>query len=204
MLAIPEIPPAQLEAFARLRHENPLVARYSETRDGRAYRFSDFVTQEQLRQLQVYREVYRPLRVEYQIAFTLPAAENRILGIALSREHPDYSDSERELLDRSRPFLIELYRNAIEYERLRNRLGVAPNDLQARLRRVGLSRRQAEVVALLATGLDTGQVAERLGLSVRTVSKHTQLAYRALRVHNLAEAVTLASRLLDSHEEVTA
>lgn len=70
---------------------------------------------DELHALELYTEVYRPMGVEYQIAFTLPSVPGRILGIALSRGDRDFSDDERDLLDRSRSFLIQAYRNAARY-----------------------------------------------------------------------------------------
>src|SRR5665213_4554672 len=70
-------PPAPAElhvAFARYGPQNPLVVHYLETGNGRAMRFSDLITRRELHQLDVYREVYAPMGVEYQIAFTLPAS----------------------------------------------------------------------------------------------------------------------------------
>ena len=62
-----------IRLFASLAHENPLIERYRQTGDGRAYRFSDVVSPDQLRATAVYREFYAPLGVEHQIAFSLPA-----------------------------------------------------------------------------------------------------------------------------------
>ena len=56
---------------------------------------------EELQATALYREVYEPLGVRHQIAFTLPALPGRIVGIALSRGEPDFTDDERDLLDRA-------------------------------------------------------------------------------------------------------
>jgi hypothetical protein len=60
-------------AWARHAHENPLLRFYLETLDGRAYRFSDVISSAELHGLALYREVYAPLGVEHQLAFTLPS-----------------------------------------------------------------------------------------------------------------------------------
>jgi hypothetical protein len=73
----------------------------------------------ELHQLELYTELYRPLGVEHQLAFVLPAGPDRVLAIALSRGRRDYRDSERDGAERARPFLIQAYRNAIAYEVLR-------------------------------------------------------------------------------------
>ena len=57
--------------------------------------------------------VLRPLGVEYQIAFVVDVSPPVYVGIALSRGGRDYTDAERLLLDRARPYLIQIYRAAI-------------------------------------------------------------------------------------------
>src|ERR1035437_8113670 len=59
------------------------------------------------------------LGVEHQLAFTLPASGERVLAVALSRGGEDYSDAQRDLVDRARPFLIQAYLNALAFESLR-------------------------------------------------------------------------------------
>ena len=77
---------------------------------------------EELHQLDLYQHLYAPIEVEHQMAFTLPATPGRVIAIALSRGDPDYSDEERDLIDRARPFLIQAWRNAIEHTALRDEL----------------------------------------------------------------------------------
>jgi DNA-binding CsgD family transcriptional regulator len=112
VVAIPEIPEYLVSIFSKLAHENPLLMRVRRTGDGRPYRFSDVIDQQALHGLALYQEVYRPLEVESQIAFTLPARSPLVLGIALSRGREDFSDREVQLLALARPHLMQAYRNA--------------------------------------------------------------------------------------------
>src|SRR6185312_2222421 len=73
VLMSPEATPELVEAWVRNAHQNPLLQRYQRTQDGRAMRFSDVCSAEELHGLSLYREVYEPLGVEHQMAFTLPA-----------------------------------------------------------------------------------------------------------------------------------
>ena len=52
-----------------------------------------------------------------------------------------------------------------------------------------LTPRQWQVVLLRGQALTEAQVAEKLRLNRRTVSKHVELAYRRLGVHNLNSAL---------------
>ena len=58
-----------------------------------------------------------------------------------------------------------------------------------------MSPREKEVLARLREGLTNRDIAERLGLSERTVQGHRNNLYRKLRVHNLSQ---LRSRLADA------
>ena len=56
----------------------------------------------------------------------------------------------------------------------------------------GLTEREAEVVAMLARGLQTRQVARQLGISVKTADRHVQNAYGKIGVSTRAAATLFA------------
>jgi DNA-binding CsgD family transcriptional regulator len=190
--AVPDI----YAAWTRLAHQNPLLRRHQRTRDGRAYRFSDVISRAELHELALYREVYAPLGVEHQLAFTLPADTDRVLAIALSRGDRDYSDAARDFANRARPFLIQAYLNAIAYSsrpggQSQDRLGPAMETLLA----AGLTRREAEVLQLLAMGRSNQHIAAALGISYRTVGKHLEHGFRKLGVRDRSTAARRAWEL---------
>jgi HD-GYP domain-containing protein (c-di-GMP phosphodiesterase class II) len=59
-------------------------------------------------------------------------------------------------------------------------------------RPAGLTEREAEVVAMLARGLQTKQVAHALGISAKTADRHVQNAYRKIGVSTRAAATLFA------------
>jgi HD-GYP domain-containing protein (c-di-GMP phosphodiesterase class II) len=59
-------------------------------------------------------------------------------------------------------------------------------------RPAGLTEREAEVVGMLARGLQTKQVARALGISIKTADRHIQNAYGKLGVSTRAAAALLA------------
>jgi DNA-binding CsgD family transcriptional regulator len=201
----PELAPEYVERFAEHAHENPLLQRYLQSRDGRAYRFSDVITASELHRLALYRELYKPLGVEHQLAFMLPAAPDRVLGVALSRGRRDYTDSERDVAEHARPFLIQAYQNAIAYELLRSG---SPNGSGGALVRAllaaGLTSREAEVLRLVALGRSNQHIAEELGgISPRTVGKHLEHGYRKLGVTDRSSAAARAWELASSTPRTT-
>ncbi len=59
-------------------------------------------------------------------------------------------------------------------------------------RPAGLTQREAEVIGLLARGLQTKQVARTLGISSKTADRHVQNAYRKIGVSTRAAAALFA------------
>ena len=184
----PPLAPRWHEKFALLAHENPLLALWRATRDGRAYRFSDVATEAELRDLALFREVYAPLGVRHQIAFTLPSTTDRVLAIALSRRDHDYTDSERDLLNHARPFLIQAYRNALAVATPAEDRSDGSAGIRKLLVGEGLTNRQAEVLVHAAHGASNRDIAARLAVSDRTVQKHLELAFRKLGVRTRSQA----------------
>jgi DNA-binding CsgD family transcriptional regulator len=185
----PESEPEEFERWARHAHENPLLQHYQRTQNGQAVRFSDFVTSEELHALPLYRELYEPMGVEYQLAFTLPGGPRQVLAIALSRGDRDYTDAERDFATNARPFLIQAYLNAIAYQAARNGTGASPaTPLLESLLSAGLTPREAESLRLVALGRSNHHVARTLGISHRTVGKHLERGFRKLGVGDRSTA----------------
>lgn len=185
----PDTPAIAYARWAEHAHENPILRYVQRTLDGRATRFSDVISEAELHSLPLYRELYAPLGVEHQLAFTLPASADRVLAIALSRGSHDYSDAERDFVNRARPFLIQAYLNAIAYASLRaHSSGEIATPLIDTLVAAGLTRREAEVLRLVALGRSNNHVAAELGISDRTVGKHLEHGFRKLGVGDRSTA----------------
>jgi len=290
--------PARHQTFERLVDQHPLIEHYRRTRDSRPLKISDFLARREFRRLELYTDFYRPLEVEHQLAVTLPAPPSLVIGIALNRSWHDFSERDRLLLDLLRPHLVQAYKHAEAWSKLRRRLAGAeralehggralvelsaagritaatplarrllalffadgrrhearlPEELEAWVREqrrhhdepgeaprpvepltvedtgkcliiqflpgcergghdlllleeqnerlapetlahFGLTRREAEVLALLAQGKTDDEIARTLFLSPRTVDKHLEHIYDKLGVHNRTAAAALALR----------
>jgi DNA-binding NarL/FixJ family response regulator len=55
-----------------------------------------------------------------------------------------------------------------------------------------LTERESQVLQLIASGCTYSQAAERLGISLHTVTSHIKNMYRKLEVHSAAAAVMRA------------
>lgn len=191
----PELEDRWLEVWRVHALENPLVERFGRTRDGRALRFSDVISSEELHALALYRNFYGHIGLEHQIAFTLPARSGLIVGIALSRRDRDYTDAERELLEIARPHLIQAYNNALRHSRLLERQAAAAplaGPQLEQLRSLGLTAREAEVLSAASRGSSDREIAQTLQISHRTVQKHLQRTYAKLGARDRAQAAALA------------
>lgn len=162
---------------------------YQRTQNGLAVRFSDFVTSEELHATALYQEVYAPMGVEYQLAFTLPGGARQVIAIALSRADRDYSDAERDFANSARPFLIQAYLNALAFSAARAGVdGSLSTPLVETLLAAGLTPREAQALRLVALGGSNQHVARTLGISHRTVGKHLERAFRKLGVGDRSSA----------------
>jgi DNA-binding CsgD family transcriptional regulator len=97
------------EILGHYLHQNPLVAA---TANGGVHKFSDFMSLRQLHRLELYDAVYRPLGVEHQIAFVLPAPRASLIGVALNRTRPDFSERDRSILEAALPMVVQAYERA--------------------------------------------------------------------------------------------
>jgi len=193
----PPLPAAFHAAFARHAEENPILQHVRRTGDGRPHRFSDVSTPAELHATGLYREVYGPLGVEHQVAFTVRREPRHLVAVALSREAPDYSLEDVRVLERTRPFLAAALRSATEHTALLARLDATGDGaLVDALVRAGLSAREAAVLREVARGRSNGDVARRLQISERTVEKHLERTFRKLGVSSRSEAAARVDELL--------
>jgi len=107
--------------FEQTMHENPVVGYHRRTRNGRAVKISDFITQRQFRRTAHYNEFGRRLGgLEHQMAFTFPARPPLVAGVGLNRHGaPDFSERDRLVLELLRPHLVQAYRNAAAVSEMR-------------------------------------------------------------------------------------
>ena len=89
--------------------------------------------------------------------------------------------------------LLSAIRNAIE--RSQTALGQEAEMLALRDRYASLTRREREVMALVASGLLNKQVGGELGISEITVKAHRGQAMQKMKADSLADLVKMAARL---------
>jgi DNA-binding CsgD family transcriptional regulator len=92
--------------------EHPLIGHYARSGDPRVLKMSDFMTRRKFHSVGLYADFFRHVGVEHQIALMLPAVPPLVIGIALNRGRPDFTERERLLLNLIRPHLVQAYKTA--------------------------------------------------------------------------------------------
>jgi DNA-binding NarL/FixJ family response regulator len=169
------------DRWVALRPQHPKLAHWSQHGGGAAVRLSDVVSQRVLHHLTIYDDFWRPFGVEYDFGIRVEYAPERGVDLSCTRSHKDFSDGECDLLDALRPYLV----------RCLQRLDANPigETLRAEF---GISRREADVLALVARGKTNTQIAATLFLSANTVRKHLENLYAKLGVTTRTQAAMLA------------
>ncbi len=106
------------------------------------------------------------------MALPIFVRDGLLVSFVLNRSRRDFSDRERALLDVLRPHLARLYRRTQTLDRL--------------------TAREHEVLNWIARGKSDAQIADILGMSVRTVQKHLEHIYAKLGVETRTAAVMRA------------
>ena len=103
----------QVKAIARYVNQNPLAIYYVATKDASWRMPTDFIPMEDFRKLELYREGYVPLGIQYQMAGMLAMMDQKAHVITLHRTHQGFTEYEREILNTLHPHLVTSYINAI-------------------------------------------------------------------------------------------
>jgi len=160
--------------------EHPIVPYRRRTHDGRAVTFSDFVSRRELRRREIYQRFFAPCEAEFVIGIEVLRTPRQFVHLACSRKRADFDDRDRLLLDLLRPYLAELFRR---FE-ARDLIELCRSTL-------GLSRREAEVLAWVARGRSNRQIGSILVLSPGTIKKHLDNIYAKLGVSGRTGATAL-------------
>lgn len=140
----------------------------------RPLKLSDFNTRKELQRNPFYAEVLRPLGIQHQLKVWLPAARGTVRAFFFIRTAGtrDFDERDRTILSVLRPHLVAIRER---WER--------------RHRPAQLTRREAEVLALVGQGLTTAEVAASLTISYTTARTHLENVFAKLGVHTRTAAV---------------
>jgi DNA-binding NarL/FixJ family response regulator len=177
---VAEIREREPEAWWHCLDQHPIVAYRAGSHDGRAVRFSDFLTLRELRRRELYQIFFRPFDAEYVMGVEFCRSPTEFVHVGCTRSSSDFTERDILLLDLLRPHLAHLFRRVGSEE-----VGIAP--LQA----LGLSHREAEILTYVGRGKSSRAIGRVLVLEPATVRKHIERIYAKLGVHTRAEAAAL-------------
>jgi len=147
--------------------------------DTRVLKLSDLVSWRYWRNTGLYA-LYRPLPLRDEMKAWLPAPAGVVRSLGFLRRRRPFGDRERGLVELIRPTLALMS----EHFDLRH----APAPVEG----LGLTDREAEILAWVARGKTNQEIASALVLSPHTVRKHLEHAYDKLGVHTRTAAVARA------------
>jgi len=160
---------------------HPKLVHWSRTGDGGAVRLSDVISRRALHRLPIYDHFWRPFDVQYDFGVRITSAPGRGVDLSCTRSGGDFSEQEKDLLDALRPYLVRILQRAES--------GAMAETLR---RRFGMSRREAEVLALITRGKTNAETAAALFISPGTVRKHLEHVYAKLGVATRTQAAMRA------------
>lgn len=175
-----------------LKHlpQHPIVSYWERAGVGYAVRVSDLVNQRAYRRLPIYEHYFEPFGIEYNLALRIQLVRAGLVDFSVCRKHRGFSDRERDLVESLRPYLTVTLRRA-----------EAGSLARPLLSRFGLSLREAQVLALVATGRSNREVAAMLFLSPLTVRKHLERVYAKLGVRTRTEAAAVAMQASSGRDD---
>jgi DNA-binding CsgD family transcriptional regulator len=141
-----------------------------------ARKYSDYLSKRKFHRLAFYQEVSRPLGVEDMIRLWIEPSGEANARLEFDRPDRGFRERDRAVLDLLLPHLRQFRRSA-----LARRRPLSQAD--------GLTRREREVLELVAEGRTNAEVARMLWISPGTVRKHLENAYEKLGVHTRTGAV---------------
>jgi DNA-binding CsgD family transcriptional regulator len=172
-MAFEEQNPAWLEeASVRLGHQNPLNPFRWAPADG-PLRMSEIISERQLRRLDYHHDFLRPAHIRDRLRVWLWRSAETAACVTLIRSDARFSDRDKAVMAVLQPQLAAMRERSIGADDL-------PDEAE-------LTIREAQIVALVATGRSNAEIAGLLVLSPATVAKHLEHAYRKLHVTGRSE-----------------
>jgi DNA-binding CsgD family transcriptional regulator len=155
----PTIPDAQA-ILGRYAHQHPIIAHAERTNDLKTRKITDFLSQRQFRDTDLYNEFYRPLQLPYNMGASIAITRNSVLAIGLNRVKRDFADDDIVLLDLLRPHLVQAYANAYCVSTIQEQMAALSQTLEGLDRAVMGIALDGQI--LWATPQATGYVSEYL------------------------------------------
>lgn len=170
-----------------VKTQSPMFARLA-AGESETMRLSDFISLRQLRQTDLYHDIFTVLGISRQIG--IPIQSRHCLGgLTINRTGKDYSAEDVAVAQMLAPQIATAFEVDQMIRKLKPVVKAAPETDYTRLRRLGLSRRECEVMRWVAEGKRDGEIAIILNISPRTAQQHVHAIFKKLGVETRTAAV---------------
>jgi DNA-binding CsgD family transcriptional regulator len=151
-------------------------------------RLSDFITLRQLRKTDLYQEIFRHVGITRQIGIPVRSA-SCLGGLTINRDHRDFTVEDHLMASLLAPQIATAFATDVVLRSLNPAIQRHESVDLTQLRRLGLTRREAEIFLWLVEGKRDGEIALILNISVRTVNKHVGTILAKLNAETRTAAV---------------
>jgi len=212
------ISPGEIAVFDRYFYDHPLVRAHGRNPDAVTRRIADLLPTSAFQRTPLYNDYYRRIRIDHAMAVPIHVDGHLLVSFVFNRCGREFSDRDRACFELLRPHLGNFYRLSLVAKGADgDALGtiggapappaspiaaspIAASPVRAAALALPVTAREREVLQWVASGKTDRDIADILGISMRTVHKHLQRIYEKLGVETRTAAVmrTLAGRRPDA------
>ncbi|MFI9240825.1 response regulator transcription factor [Streptomyces sp. NPDC053079] len=178
---------------------HPVVQCYRSCRIASSVRVSDVLPLKAWKASSAYGFLQDSIGMAHQLILPLSIHPEKQCAVAVMRTSTDFSDRDLEVAQRLEPLLAAAYANQRLQEAQAPQKTLPDPDVR-------LTPREMQILKLWPLGLTAVAIARRLGVSVRTVEKHSENLRNKLNARDRVSAVVRAQALgmiRSSLEELT-
>ncbi len=172
---------AELRYYSENPQQNPFVAYYERTGRTHARRASDLVPLATWKRDPFYQACLARNGFLYGLVLPVTVNAHTVAALSFNRIRRDFTVRQRTLLDLFGPHFRSAWRR---HEHPSLQKINHPLSLRQRLRELGLTLREADVLFWIGEGKQNREIAQMLGLSLFTVQEYVGNILRKLRVPN--------------------
>lgn len=159
-----------------------------------AYRESDLMSADKLKDAPIYKECYQPLNIAYVARMFLVYQSNLSGLITLYRKRPaeDFSDKDLYILNQLQDHLAFRLLQENEQFSFHSKFDEKHKRVIAKY---GLTDREMEVYLLTVKGLDNVAIAEKMCISPNTLKKHYSSIYSKMNISSRVQLLHISNTL---------
>lgn len=191
--------PEEVAYYVVHPREHPLLTHFENSGDKHARRYSDVVSLQALRRTDFFRHCLQRLDIRRSLVLPITINAATIAALSCERRGPrrDFTKRHCALLDAFAPHFRLAWKKHTDPWREKTKSEPSARD---RLRRLGLTPREADVLYWMTEGKQNREITTILGLSLATVQQHVASIIRKLGQENRHAATVYVLRRLAAPE----